>query len=225
MKKLFLTLLLLCPLSLQAGLFTVNFGCITDNSSVNCALGESSLSAEILDESATNVNAGQIGFAFNNDSLLDTGDDAVIQAIYFDDTGLLDSLSGIFSNPSLPGNNKLNVAFAEGGSPPNLPGGNQPGVNFDDDFRVSADNPAPFNGLGGLDGEFLEIVFNLATGEDAASVIAALQDGSLRIGLHVISFPSDGESESFVTTVVPVPAAFWLFASALGFMGIRSRKK
>lgn len=34
-----------------------------------------------------------------------------------------------------------------------------------------------------------------------------------------------GYNYSFVATVVPVPAAFWLFASALGFLGMTKRAK
>ena len=57
------------------------------------------------------------------------------------------------------------------------------------------------------------------------NIDSLLQSGELRIGLHVQGFATGG-SDSYVNTpnAVPLPAAAWLFGSALlGFVGFRRK--
>src|SRR5215510_170447 len=96
-------------------------------------------------------------------------------------------------------NNGAGVAFALGGSPPDMPGGTN--VGFVSDFRVGANSPAPTNGLN--PGETLSLVFNLNS-STFTDVINALNSGALRVGLHVISIGTAATSSSFVT--VPEPS-------------------
>ena len=72
---------------------------------------------------------------------------------------------------------------------------------------VSADNPAPTNGINPTSpadpNEWAAVTFNLNDTNSVSDVVADLEDSSLRIGMHIISFP-DGSSESAVT---PEPAS------------------
>ena len=123
------------------------------------------------------------------------------------------------------------VAFT-GSSGGNLPGGNTvTPLAFTSDYVFDADNPRPTNGINA--GEFARFV---GTGTQSA-VEAALNAGLLRVGLHVQAIDplgGLGGSESFVNpnggggppAAVPVPAAVWLFGSALaGFMTLSNRRK
>jgi hypothetical protein len=76
----------------------------------------------------------------------------------------------------------------------------------------------------------LTIRFDLQIGKAYNDVLTALaltstnQDDWLRIGLQVQGFESGG-SEQYVNNPVPLPAAAWLFGSALlGMAGIGYRR-
>ena len=59
-------------------------------------------------------------------------------------------------------------------------------------------------------------------------LVAAFVDGRFKAGQHVQSAAMTGQSSSSITqsTPVPLPAAAWLFASALlGFVVVASRRK
>lgn len=60
--------------------------------------------------------------------------------------------------------------------------------------------------------EKLGIVFDLESGGTFDQVLSELDDGTLRIGIHVQGYSSGG-SESFVN--VPVPPAIWLLETGL----------
>lgn len=192
----------------QAQAATFNFGCITNTSIANCATGESQLFVDVTD-----AGSNQVLFAFSN-----TGSDlSSIADVYFDDGTLL----GIASID----NSSLGVSFSQGANPSNLPGGNLVGFVTTSSFLADSDAPVQPNGVN--PGEYLGITFDLLSGITYADTINALQSGTdLRIGIHVQGF-GDGGSESFVnTTVVPVPAAVWLFGSGLiGLIGVARRKK
>ena len=104
-------------------------------------------------------------------------------------------------------------------SPPNLPGHKT--IDFTADFGTEAAG----NQITAIqEGEIFKIVFKTLSVD---SFLAALLADNFNIGIHVHSF-ADGGSESFVTSVspVPVPAAFWLFGTALiGFIGMSRRTK
>jgi hypothetical protein len=195
-----------------ANAVTINFGCITNNNAGDCAIGEAQLSVELTD----NGN-NQVLFTFFN-----TGtENSSIQAVYFDDGTLLGIASLIDADDGVGGDS--GVDFSVGAAPPVLPGGNTitPVFETTAGFLADADNPAPFRGVN--PGESLGVIFDLLAGKTYADTVAALGT-DLRIGMHVIAFDSGG-SESFVSTVVPVPAAVWLFGSGLlGLVAVSRRK-
>jgi len=153
---------------------------------------------------------GQVRFTFRNTGPLQS----VIEAVYFDDGTLL----GIASVVNTPGE----TSFTQDGpgpdkaTPPDLPGGD----SMDDPFVVTASfladaDPAPSDNGVGPDQE-VAIIFDLKSGKSFNDVLDDLNDGSLRIGMHVISMP-DGESDAFVNNgvVIPLPAP-----AALGMAGL-----
>jgi hypothetical protein len=112
------------------------------------------------------------------------------------------------------------------------PGGNGNPYNFNATLNLGAINPGPQNGI--AVGQSLTAFFNA----NPDSVIAALNDGSLRIGLHVQSIDGGG-SDGFLLstdltvdpgpTVVPVRPTLALLASVgpLVYLGrvLRRRKE
>lgn len=173
------------------------FGCITNNDAGDCAIAESQITLDVVD-----AGGGNVDVTISNSG----GDDAVVAAVYFDGD-VLDSILSI--------GNGAGVEFSEGGSPPNLPGGNT--VGFDADLLATADSPAPQNGVG--PGEALTITLAIAAGSDFDDVLAALASAELRVGIHVIAFESGG-SESLVN--VPAPGAFGLLA--VGLVALAGRR-
>jgi hypothetical protein len=189
----------------SAALF--EFGCITNNSG-DCGSIASLLSLEVTDE-----GGGETLFNFS----VAAGDNAAVKEIFFDDAGgLLDFSSASFDESD--GIDPYGVdfkPFMEGG---NLPAGNT--VDFDSTFFTKARSPSGDDKYGIDNGESLGISF---FGTDFDTILAAIRVFDLGIGVHVGSV-GDGYEFSESLTVVPVPAAFWLFGSALiGFIGL-SRK-
>jgi hypothetical protein len=161
-------------------------GCVDDTTNpTNIATGESQLRMTVSDEG---VNADQAKFIFWN-----TGPNASsITDIYFADGTLL----GIASINGGPG-----VDFDEGARPVELPGRNRcdPVFPTSDEvtkyfFSFDSNNPTQPNGVN--PGEVLEITFNLINGMTFDHVVAALANGTLRVGLHIQGF-ANGGSEAF----------------------------
>ncbi|MEJ2143457.1 MAG: VPLPA-CTERM sorting domain-containing protein [Gammaproteobacteria bacterium] len=113
------------------------------------------------------------------------------------------------------------VEFYSPGSPDHLPGGN--GY-----FDNPADYGAHTNGIsGGIDSSTEYITFLATLGTDYQTLLDAISAGTFRIGLHVQGILPDQDdwSDAYVSTV-PVPAAAWLFATALiGFVATSRRRK
>ena len=197
----------------QSSAVTYGFGCITTPAS-DCGSIASLLSLDVTD-SGGGVTRFQINVA--------SGDNAAVKDIYFDDVtpSLLDFITADLdkSGGTLDGGGVDFQIPASGGT---LPGGNP--VGFVSSFTSSAASPSGDNKNGIDNGEWLGISF---IGTDFASILAALDVGDLTIGLHIGSLDTDAGSASFTTTsAVPVPAAFWLFGSALvGFIGMSRRTK
>lgn len=188
-------------LSVNASAVTYGFQCITGNVAGDCAIGEAQLSVDV-----TGPTSGQVLFTFSN-----VGSEASsVAEVYFDDG----SLGG---PPTLIQGS--GVSFTVGNAnPSNLPGGNSVGFTATQEFSADAGNQAPTDGLN--PGETLGILFNIQGGLTLADVLNDLNSGAIRIGLHVIAFES-GKSASFVNAV-PLPAAAWLFLSALaGLFGLK----
>ncbi len=180
---------------------TYSFENITNNSATNAAIGESQLFVDVSDS-----GGGQVLFAFQN-----IGPEASsITDVYFDDGALL-SLAAI--------NNSPGVQFSPGASPSDLPGGNSITPSFVATAGLSADSASPVQPNGVNPGESLGITFNLQSGSTFNDVLGGLDDGSLRIGIHVQGF-ADGGSESFVSDgVIPAPGAVLLASIGMACVG------
>jgi len=208
----------------NAPAITLDFVCITGNSdnidnidnigaAHNCDLGESKFSVEVIG------NGFGTDFIFDNAFKLGS-ENPGISEIYFESSLLV----GIDSSNDTT---TSKVLLIEGSGvdftldslkPGNLPGGNP--IGFSTAFGTESKSDQA-NTL--QEGELLTVsILTLLFSE----FNDALAD-DFRIGLHVRSF-NNGGSASFVTFVspVPVPAAIWLFGTALiGFIGMSRRTK
>lgn len=180
---------------------TFGFKNITGNSAVDAVIGEAQLFVDVIDSSP------MVTFRVRNDGPAAS----VISEVYFDNGTLL-GISSIADNPP-------NVDFVTDASPPDLPGGNlvSPAFEVTAGFLAEAVPTPAMTGVG--PGETVDIMFNLMGGGTLQDVVDELNDGRIRIGLHVIAFDSGG-SESFMT---PEPATgMLLIAGAAGIL-IRRR--
>jgi hypothetical protein len=146
------------------------------------------------------AGGGQVSFTFHNKGSLASS----ITDVYFDDGTLL----GIASVSESTG-----VAYSQNASPGELPSGNTATPPFETSEGFSADSDSPSTQANGVnatvaDTEYVTILFDLINAKTFADTLAALADGSLRIGIHVQGYAS-GDSESFINntteTTVLVP--------------------
>lgn len=156
------------------------------------------------------IGGGDVKFTFRNVGPLES----TIAGIYFDDgCGCLDDLDSII--------NGAGTNFAEDGAPPVLPEGAELDPDFEVDWRINATASPAINGVD--PGENVMVIFELD--DSYMSLIDGLNDGSFRLGLHVISQP-DGTSDSFKNTPqVPVPASLPLLFTAMLGLGFLARRK
>lgn len=157
--------------------------------------------------------AGNATLAFANTS--STGN-TVVSEIYFDysDTAFLAaSTSGSGTNFGI-----------DGAQPPNLPSQNTyPGSPFVTDFGIDAESPSTNFGIN--NGETLNVVLNGITGDQ---LIAGLNNGSIRVGLHVqgLSLPSGGgTSAEYAIAPVPEPSTWAMLLAGLGMLGFMARRR
>ncbi len=200
----------------SAAALTYNFTNVTNNNATNAAAGAAQLSVDVTD-----AGAGKVAFTFNNAGPLASS----ITDIYWDDqSGSLGTRGAITASTG--------VSYSWGASPGNLPGGNTIGFSVSP-RGAAADSDTPIQPMGVNPGEWVKLIWSLASGKTYADVLAALnfggdRAGSMRIGIHVQGF-SNGGSESFVNSTppapVPVPAAGLLLAAGLGAMGVMRRRR
>jgi len=153
---------------------------ITGNTAANAAAGERQLFVDITED-----NNGDALFTFSN-----LGPDAAsITQIYWDNgSGVLDAILGLDNSDS-------GVLFELPRRVGNLPGGNQPGVNFTEDFSVEPVSRGGTQRNGINPNESLGVTFGLTGSFN--DLIGDLNNGDVRVGFHVQGF-GDGGSESFV---------------------------
>ena len=180
------------------------------NNADNCALGESLLGLNVTD----NMD-GTVTFKFSIEDDMDASTDGgSIKKIAFG------NVTSLITNPVNP--TGMGVVYYGGPT-----SGNASPLQFDGDFIWDAVSPAPKNGVN--EGEMWSIMFDLVgmtTVLELVNSIASHDAGTAVIGLHVISIEAiSGYDSSETFTAVPIPAAVWLFGSALaGMVGWRRRE-
>lgn len=160
----------------------------------------------------SNFGSNQVLFKLSNSG----STQSFIGDFYFDDNGLL-------ANPNLTAGlpqNSGDVNFKVPNGKFNFPQGNK--VSFNADFGFRADSPG--SEKQGIDlGEMYAVVFDGSYN----NVITALQNGNLRVGIHVQGIGGDGgPSDSFVNNPTPVPTPALLPGLiGMGVAALRKRKQ
>ena len=194
-------LLVLGMVSSASAIPTYYFFNITNNGNTNVG---GQLYVEVT------ASGSQVEFAFFNAGPIGSS----ITDIYFDDGTLL-ALSTIV--------NGAGVNFASPATPGDLPGGNDAVPPFVTTDAFSADSSAPDVMLNGVNpGESVTIYFTLQDTKTYADTIAALANGSLRMGLHVQAIQPLGGSDSYVNLV---PEPYTLLLLGLGLVGVAGMRR
>ncbi len=214
----------ICAGSAPAALYTYGFERITFNSP--------DVGPE-LSMDVTGASAGShVSFTFENTT---TPIYNSVMGVFFDipDVGtrtavpLLDLTSADIRNSS-------GVYFEVDDKIENFPGGNSLTPKFEENFSagsVGTKDPKFNRVQNGIDadGEQLSVGFDVANGYTLEDIIQGLEDGSLRIGLHVQAIEGGG-SDSYLAgnprhPVVPVPGAVLLSMLGLSSAGCLLRRK
>ena len=197
-----LSLVVLAPALQADSIYPYSFEIFTNNGSFADS-ADLNLYVEVSD-----AGANRADFTFYNDSLIES----CIEGIYFDDGTLL----GIADINSSPG-----VSFSLSAKPRNLPGGNtlEPPFVTTVEFSIDSDPPVSKNGVNPA--EWLRITFDLKKNGLFQDVLDELNNGTLRVGTHIIGL-SDGSSESAINHV-PEPATIALLG--LGSLVFLCRKR
>lgn len=176
----------------QATIREFDFYNITHNDPTNETIGEAQLFVDVSDSGAK-----QVLFTFGN-----TGPEpSAISEIYFDDDMLLIAAFIIDS--------QSDVDFVQFASPSGLPGGKTLNPAFETSANLCAESAPPVPKKGINPGEQVGVLFDLQAGSTFQDVINGIDNGALRIGIHVIGFENGG-SESFVNSSAPEPATICL---------------
>ncbi len=191
---------------------TYSFQRITSNTAENV---EAQFSVELID-----AGSGFVDLVFRNSAEINSS----ISEVYLDN-----GQPGVtFSGGSLFSQVGANFVFGSA-APPNLPAGAGLGTPFVVTFGFLADAQGhPNNGLNQSWNE-LVLRFALRDGLGFNDAIAAVDDGSLRFGLHVRSIGAAEDSDSFVNVprnipIIPLPSAAGLGLLGLALTATRRRR-
>jgi hypothetical protein len=162
----------------------------------------------------SSVDAAHVQFEFHNTAEVVSS----VTDIYFDDggpnpPGIIDGLSAIIDQGTL---------FQSGAKPLNLPSGNNLDSPFTADFAVESANAPPTIITNGVNRplDHVGMQFRLLPAVTFPDVLRALNNQSLRVGLHVQDIPAEEgtTSDSFVSfaaVTVPEPATLILLGAGV----------
>ena len=196
-----LACILTISIAVNAQAVTIPFSQITSNGTEN---SEDQLFVDVLDAGA------QVLFKVRNEAGINSLDSSISEVYWDDDLALLNNgpvidplnTSGIVDLSNTPA------------SPMNLPSGRT--ISFMADYSAGRDQ-GEINGV--HPGEMAGFLFDGNTD----LVIAAINSGDFRLGMHVISIGEGANSESFVN--IPEPTAMTLGALGLLLLGLGSRRE
>jgi hypothetical protein len=166
----------------------------------------------------TSLDKDKVDFTFYNNS----STPCTIVKIYFDNLWL----SKIKDIKNSPGT-KFDEKFPW---PGNLPSGNTIGFYADPELNIGAVKKPPKYGINAIvelkdqfDEEWVKVIFELKADRAFEDIIDELNNGSSRVGMHVIAF-ADGSSEGAVTGFhTPEPATVCILG--LGGLGLIRKRK
>lgn len=198
-----------------ANAVSVGFSKFTTNGNVDVS---SQFLMDVSEGTSSKTGDAGVLFKFTND----VGIASSITQIYFDL-----GAAPTFGLGSMDIDNEVGVNFSmtdpNGNNWPNVPGGNTINFTADVGTGADADSPVSKNGIN-ADGDSLTL-FALLNPGSFQNLLDALNAGTFRVAMHVQAIGATGGSDSYISTV-PLPAAAWLFGSALlGFVSFSVRRK